>query len=98
MEIITHLKNQNRVRMMLKIPKTFSLSVPHLETAQHPMVLSPVTIDDDELSQAVAADPDEHDNNWQLNERPDEVALEAFWSQVDEDVKKDPTWFTFDNE
>ncbi len=83
---------------MLKIPKTFSVSLPHFQTTPHPMNLSPVTIDDDELSQAVVADPDEHDNNWQLNERPDEVALEAFWNQVDDDVKKDPTWFTFDNE
>ncbi|MEO5691279.1 MAG: hypothetical protein ABIQ64_03785 [Candidatus Saccharimonadales bacterium] len=83
---------------MLKIPKTISISLPHFKNVAHPMQLSPVTIDNDELTRAVAADPDEHDNNWELNERPDEVQLEAFWSQVDDDVKKDPTWFTFDSE
>jgi len=62
------------------------------------MQLSPVQDDSDELTQDVAADPDTHDNNWELNERPDEEELESFWTTVEADVKKDPTWFTFDNE
>ena len=84
---------------MLSIKKSFSLTLPKFSTgSSQPMQLSPVRIDNDELTQAVVADPDSHDNNWELNERPDEAELEAFWTSVEEDVKKDPTWFAFDNE
>lgn len=84
---------------MLKIKKGFSLSLPSFGASSvGPMKLSPVRNDNDELSQAVVADPDTHDNNWELNDRPDENELEAFWSNVEADVKKDPKWFTFDNE
>ena len=84
---------------MLHIKKTFSLSLPHITTStSKPMELSPVRTDDDELTQDVIADPDTHDNNWQLADRPDEQELEAFWTGVEQDVKKDPTWFAFDNE
>lgn len=83
---------------MLKIKKSLFSLPTFTTTAVKPMKLSPVTADNDELSVAVATDPDTHDNNWELNDRPDEHELEAFWTGVEEDVKKDPTWFAFDNE
>lgn len=83
---------------MLKIKKPL-FSLPHFDTTSvKPMKLSVVRDDGDELSLAVATDPDTHDNNWELNDRPDEVELEAFWNTVEADIKKDPKWFTFDNE
>ena len=82
---------------MLKIKKSL-FSLPRLNTATaKPMKLSPVTADGDELAVAVATDPDTHDNNWELTDRPDEAELEAFWNTVEADVKKDPKWFTFDD-
>lgn len=81
---------------MLKIKKSL-FRLPHFDTSTvKPMQLSPVTADSDELSLAVATDPDTHDNNWELADRPDEAELEAFWNNVEADVKKDPKWFTFD--
>ncbi len=83
---------------MLKIKKSLSFSLPHLDLSSvKPMQLSPVANDGDELTEAVATDPDTHDNNWELNDRPDEAELEAFWTNVESDVKKDPKWFTFDD-
>ena len=74
---------------MLQIKKSFSLPLPSFNsTSSKPMQLSPVRLDDDELTQDVVADPETHDNNWELNDRPDEHELEAFWTGVEEDVKK----------
>lgn len=82
---------------MLKIKQTFHLNLPHISlSSPQPMELSTVRDDSDELTQAVQADPDDHDNNWELNERPDEDELDTFWTNVEADVKKDPKWFTFD--
>jgi hypothetical protein len=33
-----------------------------------------------------------------LEEGIDEGALSQYWQGVEEDIEKDPTWFTFDNE
>lgn len=83
---------------MLKIKKSLSLSLPSLGVnASKPMQLSPISSDEDELVRAVDADPDDHDDNWELNDRPDTAELEQFWTSVEEDVRKDPTWFTFDD-
>lgn len=77
---------------MLKIKKSFRLKLPNLTTAK-PMQLSPVPIDDDELTSDVSADADNQDNNWELTDRPDSDELEAYWNTVEADVRKDPTWF-----
>lgn len=84
---------------MLKIKQTFHLHLPHLSfNPPQPMELSPVAEDDDdELTRAMQADPDEHDNNWQLGERPDGAELGEFWNRVEADVHKDPKWFTFED-
>jgi len=33
-----------------------------------------------------------------LEEGIDEGALSQYWQGVEQDIEKDPTWFTFDNE
>ncbi len=63
-----------------------------------PLHLAPVPVNDndnDELTQAIAADPADHDDNWTLEERPDTRELESFWSEVTTDLKKDPDWTDF---
>jgi hypothetical protein len=81
---------------MLKIEHNHHMKFPRLSLAlPHQMQLAPVVADDDELSQAIENDPIDHDNTWELVERPDPGKLEAFWTQVVEDVKSDPEWNTF---
>ena len=64
-----------------------------------PMKFSPVEIDEnDELGRDIAQDSLNHDNGWRLEEYPDEEELEAFWSNVQDDVANDPKWFTFAND
>jgi len=43
------------------------------------MQFAPVVEDDDEISQLIKGDVDEHDNNWQLKEDLDGEKLAAFW-------------------
>lgn len=83
---------------MLKLKHTHHLSLPHLNLTSTPMQLSPVTADDDELTQAIETDVQAHDDVWQLSERPDANELTQFWEEVVEDVSKDPKWFRFENE
>lgn len=80
---------------MLKLKHKHHLDFPHITLPTHPMELSPVPIDDDELSQAILDDPVAHDNVWELNERPDTEELTKFWSEVEADVAQDPEWFRF---
>ena len=71
------------------------LSIPHA------MELSPVALDDDELTLAIENDPIDHDNNWQLTERPDPTEFareEATWEQIIDDVRQDPEWFKEDQD
>lgn len=84
---------------MLKLKQHFHL--PSIAFDSHPpLQLAPVPADDDndELTQAIAADPIDHDNNWTLDERPDTTELESFWAEVTRDLKKDPGWGKFDRE
>lgn len=83
---------------MLKLKHTHHLTLPHLNLSSRPMQLSPVTTDNDELTQAIDADIQTHDDVWQLSERPDANELNQFWEEVVEDVSKDPKWFRFENE
>lgn len=60
------------------------------------MELSPVPISDgDELARAIDNDVVDHDNAWQLVERPDPDSLTRFWTTVEADVAQDPEWFNF---
>lgn len=82
---------------MLTIKKRkFSLTLPQLSLGTKPVELSPVIADDDELTRDIASDPDVHDDNWELSERPDGQQLETFWNSVEQDIARDPTWFRFE--
>ena len=84
---------------MLEIKKNHHMNFPHFGfSLPHHMQLAPVTADNDELSIAIDEDPIEHDDNWELVERPDPGKLEAFWNAVVEDVKNDPEWNKFAEE
>lgn len=54
-----------------------------------PLQFAPIRADGDELTEDLLSDPMVHDNVWQLNERPDPVALEAFWSSVSTDLSQE---------
>lgn len=82
---------------MLSIEPKHHFTLPLLTTLQ-PMRFSPVVDDDDELTEAIAKDSNEHDDDWQLEETPDTNKLYEFWSEVESDVANDPNWFTFAEE
>lgn len=50
------------------------------------MQFAPVVEDDDEISQLIKGDVDEHDNNWQLKEDIDAEKLSAFWDDALRDL------------
>ena len=54
--------------------------------------------DDDELITAINGDPVQHDDAWTLEETPNTQQLDSFWSGVEKDLEKDPTWFSFDED
>lgn len=81
---------------MLKLKNKHHLDFPHLTfSLPHQMQLSPVMDDGDEITAAIVNDPIDHDNNWELVERPDSEELERYWQRVEEDVKNDPEWVHF---
>lgn len=69
------------------------MNIPFLHQAG--IQLQPQAIDDDDLSQAIMADADVHDDNWQLTETPDTEQLEAYWQNVEQDLHRDPGWTDF---
>ena len=82
---------------MLKLNRSHHFSLPHLTlptTGQMQFQPVPIT-EDDELARAIVEDTQEHDNQWELAERPDMGELTAFWSKVEADVAQDPEWFNF---
>ena len=82
---------------MLTIERKPYLKLPTI-TVLTPMEFSPVVDDDDELTLAIAQDSADRDNTWTLEETPDTGALHTFWSEVEEDVRSDPKWFSFSEE
>ena len=54
--------------------------------------LSPVASEDDELIRAIE---DSREEVWQLEPTPDSRSLTEFWCGVEEDIAKDPEWFSF---
>lgn len=84
---------------MLKLKRTHHLSLPRLSFSWlHSMKLSKVSSDDDELAKAIDNDPVDHDNNWQLTDRPDTEELEQYWTNVEDEIKSDPEWIDFAKE
>ena len=78
---------------MLKIHHNFSLFSP-LNQSSRRVRLGTVAHEDDELITAIEHGSDEV---WTLDKSPDVAKLDEFWSGVEEDLKKDPDWFSFDN-
>lgn len=78
---------------MLKITHGFHLPVPHQSHSTARVTLSPVASDSDELIEAI--EYDHHDSSWTLDRTPDVRQLDEFWTHVEDDLKKDPTWFDF---
>lgn len=81
---------------MLKMKHSYHLDFPHITfSAPQVMQFAPVNGDNDELTQDVMSDPQTHDNNWELVERPDTAELEQYWTNVREDIMHDPEWSNF---
>lgn len=78
---------------MLKIRHSHRFSVPHVRHGSQPMALSGPIPEDDELIQAIESDRNRE--NWTLSHEPDVRGLENFWADVQADISRDPTWFTF---
>lgn len=68
------------------------LKTHHTYRRSHRLAFSPVASDNDELIKAIE---DSHEESWQLEPTPDSRSLTEFWSGVEEDIAKDPTWFSF---
>lgn len=71
--------------------KSHHFSLQHT-SGSHPLRLSPVASEDDELIQAIEAS---HEEIWRLDPTPDSRSLAEFWSGVEDDISKDPEWFSF---
>jgi len=76
---------------MLKMSKHHYLSLPDFGLGfSRPIQLTPVPADDgDDLTRAIVADPDDHDDNWKLSERPDTNELVSYWEHVEQDMQND---------
>ncbi|MEO8911716.1 MAG: hypothetical protein ABI303_01930 [Candidatus Saccharimonas sp.] len=55
---------------------------------------SPIGNDNDELIQAIE---NERREPWSLDPTPDTEALSEFWASVEEDLRYDPTWTSFED-
>lgn len=78
---------------MLKLHHNYHLPVPHFTHSMHKLELSPVQSESDELIMAI--ETAHADDNWTLENTPDVAGLDDFWTHVEEDLKKDPGWFSF---
>ena len=79
---------------MLKIQHSYHL--PHLLPAHQKLALSRAAPDSDELIQSI--DSENSDDQWTLDDGPDGAKLGAFWEGVEQDIAKDPEWFTFSDD
>jgi hypothetical protein len=77
---------------MLHLHHSLLPHLPSLSHGSHVLQLSPVTSDNDELIQAI--EEEHRKDSWQLD-ATDAQSLDEFWTGVEEDLKKDPEWFTF---
>lgn len=68
------------------------LKTHHTHNISHNLRLHPIQSEDDELIKAIE---DAHEESWQLEPTPDSHSLTEFWSGVEEDLAKDPEWFSF---
>lgn len=82
---------------MLKIKQKFHLTLPHLPSLwPHTLQLSPPEAENDELIEAIDEEMLQHDDDWQLSERPDTKELTQYWEKVEDDIQHDPEWIQVD--
>ncbi len=79
---------------MLHLKHAHHFHLPHMTSVRHPQ-LSTVTSERDELIQDIEQSVEQP---WELVDTPDVQQLDQFWNGVEDDLKHDPTWFTFTNE
>lgn len=79
---------------MLRIHRKLQLKLPQAPISLARMQFSPVVVDNDELSQAIS-DEQQHHEHWDLTDGIDAQKLDDFWTEVQQDVEKDPKWFNF---
>ena len=77
---------------MLKIHHQVHLPIPHMHHSSQKVVFSPAHADNDELIQAI--EHDAQNEQWQLTDTDGE-SLTSFWNGVEQDIAKDPEWFSF---
>lgn len=78
---------------MLKLNRSHNFSISFPAHSGHKLAFSPVRSERDELIQAIEASRGEA--RWQLTSVPDVRQLDEFWTGVAEDLRKDPSWFSF---
>jgi len=70
---------------MLKLHHTLSLRSPFSQSSRRIQLIT-------------AIEADRNNDVWTLEKTPDTTKLDEFWTSVQEDLKKDPSWFSFDND
>lgn len=79
---------------MLKLHRNLPRFSPFSQSSRR-VQLSAAHHEDDELITAI--ERGHNDEVWTLDKTPDVAKLDEFWTNVEEDLKKDPEWFSFDN-
>lgn len=76
---------------MLKMKHKHHLDFPHFTfPLTHNLAFEKVSVDQ-QMEENIRI----HDDDWQLDERPDTAQLEQFWQRVEDDVSRDPEWVHF---
>lgn len=83
---------------MLEIKQKFHLQLPHIPSLwTKKLQFSKPETEDDELIEAIDGEMEEHDDDWQLAERPDTKELGEYWDKVEDDIQHDPKWIQIDD-
>lgn len=77
---------------MLHLNHSHHLHLPHMASLRSPMALSPVVSEPDELIQDIEQSVEKP---WELVDMPDVQGIDQFWTGVEQDIAKDPEWFSF---
>lgn len=80
---------------MLHLNHSHHLHLPRMASLRSPMALSPVVSEPDELIQDIEQSVEKP---WELVDMPDVQGIDQFWTGVEQDIAKDPEWFTFAND
>lgn len=79
---------------MLHLKHSHHLHLPLMHSSRSPQ-LSPVATEHDELIEDIEKSTEQP---WELVDTPDVQSLDVFWNGVEDDLKHDPTWFSFNND